>query len=413
MIQCTEVPGEDCLEGDGETGGSEASGGETGEAEGPRALNPGECRHNELGHDPVTGYVYQCEGELYTHLSFTANDKDCVDILGQSWCVQHHPFTNSLQPYAAAEVIACCGEYDPDHSDTFDQACIHDTYQQLCVTVAERLEASVNAGEFGIYTNTAAELQTWIAEHYTDCFNALKDNNTAPFPDMVSSWTIGDFGPLEDIVVHIDAPSTVFGVNIPNDESEWIECTSADANNDRVFEDQSGGGVIPTLSLATPIDAALTGPPSYATKVSATTRFETTCSPRGCPAAALSIDQDTLTLTELELFEDDPVEISAGDFSLLVDRVSISLWTRAEGHAVVDPDTGEAQGFAIPAGAAQFMVAGLAQDHGANRLMAQNTGAIELIPSDTGWTLGPLELAFIDGSGAAWTVKLDGSEWRE
>ena len=37
--------------------------------------------------------------------------------------------------------------------------------------------------------------------------------------------------------------------------------------------------------------------------------------------------------------------------ALLVDRVSVSLWTTAEGHAIVDPGTGEAQGYAIPPGA--------------------------------------------------------------
>lgn len=308
---CVPVPGEACPEAD--TGTSDAGEGdddvggtdETGGGE-PVPLASDECRHNHDDYAPVIGYQYQCEGDLHTSLSFTVKGDTCEELLG-GWCAQEHVFGGNFEPYAAAEVVACCGEYDYQYASTYKEFCVYDMYQQACISLAERLQASINNGDFGGYDDEAAMIQVWIANHYADCFASLLTNNSAELPDVVSHWTLGTFGDLQNVTLAIDAPTRIHGVSLPVDESEWILCDDANGNNDQVFEDghEPDGDIVIAVNPAVDIDAELSGPLVLGGAVSASAILEASCGPRGCPVAEFSRDRlgGNFSLEELDLFQ--------------------------------------------------------------------------------------------------------------
>jgi hypothetical protein len=419
---CTPLPGEPCDDETGGEGAEEADdaadevGDETGDEE-PTELGPGECRHNYDENDPVVGIQYQCEGDLFTSLSFTVDGDDCLDLLGEGWCNQSFTFGVNFQPYAAAEVIACCGEYDYEYAATIREYCAYDMYQQLCISLSERLQAAINDDMFGPYDDEAAEIQVWIADHYHDCFNALNANNSATLPEVVSHWNLGTFGDLEDVSLNIEAPTELLGANLPVDEAEWLSCNSANGNNDQVFEDAHtpDGGIVIGVDLAANVDIVLVGPSIMGGTVTASATFEHDCGPRGCPAAEFSFDSvgSQFTLEEFDVFEDDAVAITNGTASLTADRLQIRLWTQAAGYEVLDPTSGLLLGYEIPAGAAQFVISGLTADVGSNRFMTVNSTDMWISESRGIWNIDTFDLEFTDGKGGLWTVTIDDSRWIE
>jgi hypothetical protein len=427
--ECTPLPGEPCDEpstddasssetgGDDETGGNGGSGddGETSADHQPIELGSDECQHN---YDPgIVGIQYQCEGDLHTSLEFTVKGDSCSDLLGAGWCAHHDVFGVNFQPYAAAEVIACCGEYDFQYVAKYKEFCVYDMYQQFCSSLAKRLQAAINEGQFGIYGAQIAKIQVWIAEHYEECFSSLLDNNTAMLPEVISHWKLGDFGDLHGVVLHIDAPTEIDGVNLPMDEAEWLSCNSAHGNDDEVFEDHHtpNGGVTVGVNLTTDLDADLVGPSILGGAVTASATFDAGCGPRGCSAAEFSHDPESLqfTMEELDLFEVDPVVMTNGTFALAADRAQMRLWSQAIGHKVLDPDSGQILRYEIPAGAAQFMVSGLAANYGSNRFLVLNSTDIWITQANGMWDIDSFDVAFEDGGNNLWTITLDNSRWDE
>ncbi|PRQ05303.1 hypothetical protein ENSA5_02930 [Enhygromyxa salina] len=408
---CTPLEGEDCPT---ESEEGETSGGETGGNEDPGEMASDYCRHNPSADDAV-GIQYQCLGDLYSSLDFTFNGDSCVDLLGAGWCEQYDGFGVGFQPYAAAEVIACCGEYDAQYADEYRRFCTYDMYQQLCITLSERLQAGVLDGSFGVFADEVAAVQVWIAQHYAECFTSLQNNNSAALPEVVSHWEIGDFGELHDLVLRIEAPTKIDGLSLPQDESEWLSCTDAQGNNDQIFEDghTPKGGVVAGVELAASLGVELIGPSILGGTVTASAIFDAGCTPRGCAAAEFSYDNtgSQFTIEELDLFEDDPVIITNGIASLVADRVQVRLWGQAEGYEVGAPLGGAPLGYEIPAGAALFMISGLNTDGGSNRFIAANSTDIWISETRGTWTIGSFEITFEDGSGELWTVTIEDSQW--
>ncbi|PRP94159.1 hypothetical protein ENSA5_41140 [Enhygromyxa salina] len=390
------------------------TGGETGGEEDPGELAPNECRHNRRADGPV-GTQYQCMGDLYSSLDFSFDGASCAEVVGAAWCEQYDGFGPTFQPYAAAEVIACCGEFDYQHAEYYKEFCVYDMYQQLCITLSERLQAGVLDGSFGVLAEEIAAIQVWIAEHYAECFTSLKNNNSATLPEVVSHWELGDFGELHDLVLRIEAPTKIDGLSLPQDESEWLSCTDAQGNNDQIFEDghTPTGGVVAGVELAASLGAELVGPSILGGKVTASAIFDAGCTPRGCAAAEFSYDNygPQFTIEELDLFEDDPVVITNGSASLVADRVQLRLWGQAQGYEVTDDPYPVHLGYEVPAGAALFMISGLNTDGGSNRFMAANSTDIWISERRGTWTLGSFDIAFEDGSGELWTVTIEDSQW--
>ncbi|MFV8752018.1 hypothetical protein ACNOYE_15845 [Nannocystaceae bacterium ST9] len=366
---------------------------------------------------PSSASNTSARGDLFSSLAFTIGGDDCSDLLGAGWCSQSFVFGVNFEPYAAAEVIACCGEYDAQYAATYKQHCVYDMYQQLCISLSERLQAAIDDGVFGNYDDEAAQIQVWIANHYLECFDALRANDSATTPEVVSHWTLGDFGDLQDVSLNIEAPTEIYGVNLPQDPSEWLSCNSANGNNDQVFEDAHtpNGGIVIGVDLAADLDADLVGPSILGGTVKASATFDEDCGPRGCPSAEFSHDHmsSRFTLEEFDVFEDDAVVITNGAASLTADRLQIRLWTQADGYEVLDSASGLLSGYEIPAGAAQFVVSGLTADVGSNRFMTVNSTDIEITEHRGLWTLESFDLEFIDGNGGRWTITIDESRWIE
>ncbi|KIG12562.1 hypothetical protein DB30_01272 [Enhygromyxa salina] len=396
-----------------ETGGLETDTGETGDGT-PKQMASDECHHNLSGPGDI-GIQYQCAGELHARLDFSVGGKSCADLLGAGWCEQSNYFDENIQPYAAAEVIACCGKFDYQHTDVYKRYCAYDMYQQLCITLAERLQAGVNDGSFGIFAKKVAPIQVWIAQNYKECFDSLLNNNSAKLPQVVSHWTLGDFGDVTGVVVSVTTPTKIDGVSLPKDESEWISCTNAQGNNDQIFEDghTPNGGIFVGVDLAVPLDADLAGPSILGGAVTAAASFDAVCGPRGCPAAAFSYDANGtgFTLEEFDVFEDDAVVITNGVASLVAERVQVRLWKQALGYKVIEPTTGHVLGYEIPEGAAQFVVSGVDAAEGSNRFMAINSTDIWLTREPSAWSIDSFDVEFEDGSGSSWTLTFGDSRW--
>jgi hypothetical protein len=290
-------------------------------------------------------------------------------------------------------------------------------YQQLCITLAERLQAGVNDGSFGAFATEVAPIQVWIAQNYEACFNSLLANNSAQLPQVVSHWTLGDFGDVHGLVLNVTAPTKIDGVGLPNDESEWISCINAQGNNDQIFEDghTPNGGIFAGVELAVPLDADLVGPSILGGPVTASASFDAACSPRGCPAAAFSYDANgtVFTIEEFDVFEDNAVVVTNGVASLIADRVQVRLWGQAPGYKVIDPYGGQVLGYEIPAGAAQFVVSGVNAAGGANRFMAANSTDMWITDDHGSWDIDSFDVEFEDGSGRSWTVTFGDSRWDE
>lgn len=400
------------MTGDDEAVGDEAVGDdEVGETTGePVELGSSECIHNP--NDAFVGIQYQCEGDLYTSITLSANGDDCADILG-GFCDQEHIFGTNFQEYAAAEVVACCGEYDFQYAEKYKEHCAYDMYQQTCISLAERMEYYIEKGAFGAYAKEAANVQVWIANHYDQCFMALMGNNSKMLPEVESYWDLGDFGELHDVVLHIDSGTPIYGVNLPVDSSEWLACSGANGNNDQVFEDTAtpGGVIVAGADLVADVDGKLSGPSILGGNGSASATFPAACLARGCPAAMFSYDTtgSLFTLEDLNLYTG-PFDITNGTYSLTVERAQIELWTQASGKKVYDP-TGVLLGYVVPAGAAHFLVSGVAELQ-SNRFMAVNSKDLWVTDLHGIWTVGAFDIEYEDGNGELWTIMLEASQWQ-
>jgi hypothetical protein len=413
IIECTALTAEDCdppETGEDETGGDETEGGEGG---GPEALGPDKCHHNVT--EKFVGYRMQCVGELFTTLDFNLPlGFNCESALGAKFCSQHHVFGPPHDTYEAPDVMACCGEaWDSQYDDVYLQNCSYDLIQQVCITLAKRLESHILDGDFGTYAGQASALQSWIATNYTKCFNNLRDNDTNPDPAALqSSWKIPNdpaWKIIDDMVIHINAGTGSIGVIRPESPDDWIACNGANGNNDELFEDTTtpNGGIVAGLELSADVLGELVGPEIFGGTVTSSTTFETSCLPHGCPTALFSYDDDSteFTLEDLNLYTQS-FTITNGISWLTVDRARIELWGQASGKAVDDPD-----GYTIPAGEAQFLLAGTS-DGEHNRFIGTNATEIDISVARGVWVIHSFVIEYEDGGGEVWTLNLAESIWQ-
>jgi hypothetical protein len=423
--ECREVPGEPCPEPTGETGGGETGGGETsddestgGDTGGPTELGPDACVHN-ISDDKV-GYRMQCEGALFTTLEFNLPlGYDCDSSLGTEFCSQHHVFGPSNDTYEAPDVMACCGEaWDSQHSDVYFQYCSYDVIQQVCVSLAKRLESYILAGAFATHAAQAGKLQSWIAENYGQCFDTLLQNDTNPSPAAIEShWAIPNdpaWGAIDDMILYIDAGTESTGVFRPPSAADWIVCNGADGNNDEIFEDNAtpNDGVVAGVQLSADVQGELVGPEIFGGLVSASTLFQASCLAHGCPTALFSYDVDgtTFTLEDLNLYTQS-FDVTNGTAWLTVERARIELWGQAPGVAKYDFTTGGLLGYTIPKGEARFLLAG-ASGSNHNRFIGSNATDIEISILDGVWVVGSFVIEYEDGGGNIWTLTLAESTWQ-
>lgn len=369
--------------------------------------------------EDLLGYRMQCEGKLFTTLEFNLPlGQDCESSLGAEFCSQNHVFGPSNDTYEAPDVMACCGEaWEHQYGDIYLQNCIYDLIQQVCVSLAKRLESHIHAGAFGTHAGQAAALQTWVAENYVMCFETLRANDSNPDPGALESfWAIPNepaWKAIDDMVLHIDSGTEATGVFRPASSLDWIACHGADGNNDEIFEHKTipNGGIVAGVDLSTPVLGELVGPTIFGGAVSASSVFEMSCLPHGCPTAMFSYDLDgpAFTLEDLNLYTQS-FDITNGVSWLTVERARIELWGQAEGTAIHDPD-GRLLGAAIPAGEAQFLLAGAA-DGNHNRFIGSSATDIEISRVGDDWVIHSFAITYEDGGGNDWTLTLAESRWQ-
>jgi hypothetical protein len=388
-----------------------------GESEGPKALGPNECHHNVT--EEFVGYRMQCVGELFTTLDFNLPlGFNCESALGAKFCSQHHVFGPPNDTYEAPDVMACCGEaWNSQYDDVYLEHCNNDVIQQVCITLAKRMEGYILDGTFGAYTGQASALQSWIATNYTECFNTLYANDTNPDPRALeSSWKIPNkpaWKIIDDMVIHIDAGTESIGVLRPDSPDDWITCNGANGNNDELFEDTTtpNGGIVAGVELSADVLGELVGPEIFGGTVSSSTTFGTSCLPHGCPTALFSYDVDgpAFTLEDLNLYTQS-FTITNGLSWLTVDRARIELWGQAPGKAIHDQD-GRLIGYMIPTGEARFLLAG-ASDGKHNRFIGTNATDIEISVLHGAWAVRSFVIEYEDGGGNDWTLTLAESTWQ-
>lgn len=182
VVKCSPIPGESCETGGEETGetgdetGDEETGGE------PEMLGAGECIFNV--DEGKIGLRYDCFGELHTSmdLAITGLFATCEDLLGDDgWCSDDFFFDDD-----PARVAACCGEYDIDLKSVYQEFCTYDLYQQVCISLAERLEHLVQQGLFGAYTAKGPE-------NTANRFMAVNATSILVTPKARGIWAIDPF----------------------------------------------------------------------------------------------------------------------------------------------------------------------------------------------------------------------------
>ncbi|PRQ05643.1 hypothetical protein [Enhygromyxa salina] len=416
---CTEIPGlEDCDLETPETGDDTGGGGETGDDD-PAELPSGHCRHNPVPNLDEHGWRFQCEGHLYASIAFDAPlDNDCEDLLGDR-CHEHHVFGPSSDSYESPGVMACCGEYDPSYKNTYFQYCEFDIVQQVCISMAKRLEKLVEDGSFGAYAGQGAKLQQWIATNYKSCFEELRTNDTiSKAGEIASSWSIpnsAQWPDFDNFVISIDEGTLVSGIIQPSDPADWLSCFSALDNNDEIFEDAvpPSGGVTHGVDLDSGVAGSLVGPVALGGQVTATVSFSPECVAKGCSRAELWRDATsgaTLVVQDITLFTGSFSVDNGNGVSMLVDSARVSLYESAQTTPIYDAE-GQLEAHVIQPGDAFFLFSGSAanvHDH----YLASNATAITISQVQATWQLDPFEVRYVDERGQTWTLALGPSTWR-
>lgn len=373
-----------------------------------------QCRHNfdtEKTND--FGWRLQCEGDLFASISFDAPfGHDCESLIGER-CHEHHVFGSPHDSYESPDVMACCGPYDPSFEDQYFLFCELDILQQVCISIAKRLEKMVEDGTFGPYAGQGAKLQQFIATHYVECFETLLANDTAPESGkIISSFPVEDspkWKDIENFVITIDDGTSVTGVVQPGDPDEWLMCQSALDNNDEIFESApppSGGGVVHGVDLDAGVLGALVGPELFGGQVRASVRFDRSCAAKGCSSAVFWQDMTgRLVVQDVTLFADSFTVDNGEGMSMKVDSARVALYEQAS----TTPQFGE--GFVVDPGEAFFLLSGSAgnvHDH----YLAHNSSEIRISQSGGLWVIEPFSIEYVDESGARWSLSLSGSRWR-
>jgi hypothetical protein len=381
-------------------------------------LGPDECLSHE--EPDQEGYRVQCEGEFYSRIDFAVLGMNCEEAIDEEFCSQVYPFGPPYDTYEAPDVMACCGEgWDPvENLHVYQDSCIWDLAVQACASMAIRLEKAIEAGdfktEFGDFTKKAKKLHTYINGHRSQCASALYEGDTNPEPgQLVSHWAIPNnlgWWPAKEIVVSVEAGTSVVDVHRPEDEADWLECHNPDDNDDEIFEDQTSpeGDIVVDVALDEGVDGKLAGPVVGGSTVTSSMTFDANCVDQGCPGASWSYrdgSHPSFTMEDLRLYTTD-FEVTSTTRALTVERARVELWKQARGTKIFA--TG---GYEIPAGQAWFYVAGMA-DGVYGRFMAVNSTDIELTVVDGIWAIGSFEIEILDAADRTWTLTLDDSRWQ-
>jgi hypothetical protein len=419
-------PGDDgskdpCADG----GADEVSANECAPDDGAGPLGPDECLTQS---DPDReGYRVQCEGEVHSRIDFNVLGMNCEEAIDdEEFCSQFFPFGPPFDTYEAPDVMACCGEnWDPvENLDVYQHSCMADLAEQACASMAIRLEKAIENGDFktelGDFSKKAKNLHAYIVGHHQDCMAALYEGDTDPdHGQLVSQWALPNkvykgWWPAKDIVVYVEAGTSVVDVHRPEDQADWLECHGPTDNDDEIFEDQTSpeGEIVIDVALAAGVDGELVGPVVGGNAVTSSMTFDTNCVDQGCPDASWSYRRGTdpsFTMEDLRLYATNFV-VTSNTRVLAVDRGRVELWKQAHGTKIVAPDGG-VLGYEVPAGQAWFYVAGMA-DGVYGRFMAVNSTDIELTVVDEMWTIGSFDVEILDAADRTWTITLADSRWQ-
>ena len=217
-------------------------------------------------------------------------------------------------------------------------------------------------------------------------------------------------------MITIENGTIIENINIPADSNDWLECQSANGNDDEVFEGAPApsGGTIYGVELAHAVDGMLSGPSFFGSDVSATTTFDPLCAAKGCSNAELWVNPDNaelLGVEEIELFSDSFSVTNDGGSLMTVESARVALYDRAEASVVYDM-WGAPVGYVIPTGGAFFLLAGMAANK-YDHYIASNSSPITITPFEGIWLLSSFDIDYTDESGSLWEIEVGASDWIE
>lgn len=418
--ECVDIPGvEVCKDDEGETGtGGGETDGETGG--GIEQVSPGACIHNT--DEELVGVRYQCVGELHASFDFDGPaNNNCNSLLGD-FCSETHFFGPPEDTYESPAVMACCGEYEANlgYMDEYLKFCALDIIDQVCLSIAKRIEKAVEDGSFGAYGGQASKLQQFIAQNQALCFQELLANDSNPADNEITSFfsvpNDPDWSSLENMVIKIDNGTIAENLALPADPNDWLECNGANDNDDEVFEGAPApsGGTIYGVELAHAVNGALSGPSMFGSDITASATFDPRCAAKGCSNAEFWTDPnntEVLGVEEIELLTDAfSVNNESGPL-MTVESAKIVLYDRAEAPAIYD-GWGTLIGYEIVPGGAYFLLVGAAANE-YDHYLASNSSPITITPFEGLWLMSSFDINYVDQSGSLWQVEIGASDWFE
>ena len=361
------------------------------------------------------GYKYQCNGWFLAKIAGNYNGDELSYFIPAASATL---FGNEHEPYEHAKVMACCGGgYDPElymnDQPQFAENCLMDFRQQACRSMAQGLKLLLESGEVpSLYKPKVTEIQTWLAQHVTECIDGLVDTHSfASF--LQATWNLPEDGPwapdLQDVHLEIST-AAITDLHLPDD---FVTCESLYDNDTEFFVDESQlpltGGTWDVLLESG--GGSLIGPVYDGGRVSGAGEFaslETSCTTPFCSTARLSEDPSAgvWALDELILRAEGDLVLTNGTDTERITDGKIELYTQAQG-VISSGATGPL--YTIPAHKAQFIVVGASGDVASLPLV--NTTEISATQTGTGWSFAPFEIEYTDSLSNTWTLTVGTLDW--
>jgi len=371
----------------------------------PGHLLEGQCIQE--GTPDVIGTRLQCEGSFFAHIGFTYNDEPLALYVPS---IDGGKFGPGYDTYEEPKVMACCGPLNTalELSDqpAIAENCFADFRQQACMSITDNLKMLIDAGKIPAgYKDRAIEVQNWMANHTTDCFNGLIDTNDASTV-LMARWDLPNNGPwspdLTDVYVQIDV-AFVTDVHSPADNP--LTCTSVHDNDGTIFSKPItpiGPSTVLTLGQGS---GQLQGPASAFAEFTA---IATACTDPWCSTAVLSADdQHNWSIDALTLRVAGDLRVSDGEDQVLIHDARLELQAPAAGTwTTVDDKTT----YMVPTGAAHFIIAGRYDDDWIT-LPVPSSSEIRATRTKDQWSVQPFTVDYLDDAGQRWTLTVDAATW--
>lgn len=351
------------------------------EPELPTPLPTGECLTKEI--PPYEGVRHQCGGSIDIEITGSA--------LGMP--VQQDAFIEfgkdvEGDSYAQARVAACCAEYQYDLPNASNpqhwRACLYDAIQQTCATLPHYLwDMATAAKDQG--KDTAANELTKLgndiasADGQFDCIDTLF--GAGPAEDQLNllfdrSWNLG-----YDVWLNVNVLE-ILEISLPEDDGEWMTCTSTFENDETVLPDMSHGPVWDELGLDSGA-LALSG---------LELQFKSPADPTSALILGEAVD-GSLMLGALQL-RGGPLRVEG----LVVER-----WRLGSLHDVTPVQASDGS-WIVRAGMMRFVGAAIV-DGETYTLPARNASDLVLRATDSGWMIDPFTVQYTADTGDVWTLE--------